>query len=96
MSSYEELKATKFEKKSAEGWARHNATYLSRVYPGNARVDSSNYSPTRFWNCGVQMVALNFQTPQTLPMQLNTGFFRVNVACARSTLERGPGGEMFS
>ena len=78
MSSYEELKATKLEKKGADAWARHNAAYCSRVYPGNARVDSSNYAPTPFWACGVQMVALNFQTPQTLPMQLNVGLFRAN------------------
>ena len=52
--------------------------YLSRVYPGNARVDSSNYSPAPFWSVGVQMAALNFQTPHTAPLQLNTGFFRLN------------------
>ena len=30
-------------------WSVHNATWLSRVYPGAARVDSSNYEPLPFW-----------------------------------------------
>lgn len=27
------------------------------------RVDSSNMNPQEFWNRGVQLVALNYQTP---------------------------------
>ena len=34
-----------------------------RTYPKGTRFDSSNYDPTLLWGCGVQMVALNFQTP---------------------------------
>ena len=36
---------------------------LVRTYPKGVRFDSSNYDPVRMWNCGIQLVALNFQTP---------------------------------
>ena len=36
---------------------------LVRTYPRGTRFDSSNYDPTLMWGCGVQMAALNFQTP---------------------------------
>lgn len=37
--------------------------FLTRVYPNAVRVDSSNMNPQEFWNFGVQIVALNYQTP---------------------------------
>ena len=49
---------------------------LSRVYPRGTRFDSSNYDPIPFWNFGVQMCALNYQTPDRA-MQLNNGMFMV-------------------
>ena len=48
-----------------------------RVYPKGGRVDSSNFLPQLFWNAGVQMVALNFQTPD-LSMQMNQAKFEYN------------------
>lgn len=42
---------------------KYNRRALTRVYPKGPRVDSSNYDPLRLWLCGVQMVALNYQTP---------------------------------
>jgi len=39
------------------------ASTLTRVYPNAVRVDSSNMNPQEFWNYGVQLVALNYQTP---------------------------------
>ena len=36
---------------------------LVRTYPSGLRTDSSNYSPVPLWNHGIQMVALNVQTP---------------------------------
>ncbi|KAL8563654.1 hypothetical protein ACOMHN_055288 [Nucella lapillus] len=44
------------------------------------RVDSSNYDPLPLWNCGSQMLALNYQTPDR-PMQLNQGRFLANGRC---------------
>ena len=34
-----------------------------RTYPSGLRIDSSNYDPHPMWNHGIQMVALNVQTP---------------------------------
>jgi len=36
---------------------------LVRTYPSGLRIDSSNYSPVLLWNHGIQMIALNVQTP---------------------------------
>ena len=36
---------------------------LVRTYPKGVRFDSSNYNPLPMWNCGMQMVALNYQSP---------------------------------
>ena len=36
---------------------------LVRTYPRGSRIDSSNYDPIFFWNFGIHMVALNYQTP---------------------------------
>ena len=43
-------------------------------------MDSSNYNPVPFWNAGVQMAALNYQTPDKA-MQLNQARFRDNGGC---------------
>ena len=42
--------------------------HLVRTYPSGLRTDSSNYNPLPMWNHGIQMVALNVQTPGTVPM----------------------------
>ena len=80
MASHEEIAAFKLvsKERSRAEWVAHTNRFLSRVYPGGARVDSSNIQPEAFWAVGVQMVALNFQRPQTAPMQLNAGLFRTN------------------
>ncbi len=78
MSSHEEVAASKLADLHADAWRVHNLAHLSRVYPAPARVDSSNPEPQTFWDAGVQLVALNFQSTQTLPMQLNAGLFRAN------------------
>ena len=38
---------------------------LVRTYPKGVRFDSSNYDPIPLWNCGMHMVALNWQYPGT-------------------------------
>ena len=35
---------------------------LIRVYPAGMRIDSSNFNPIHVWSCGIQMVAMNYQT----------------------------------
>ncbi|KAG9510341.1 1-phosphatidylinositol 4,5-bisphosphate phosphodiesterase gamma-1 [Fragariocoptes setiger] len=56
---------------------RYHQKQFTRVYPKGTRIDSSNFDPVRFWNCGVQMAALNYQTPDRA-MQINQALFRQN------------------
>ena len=57
--------------------ARSSRVQFLRLYPKGSRIKSSNYDPVSVWTCGVQMVALNYQTPD-LPMQLNQARFLTN------------------
>uniref|UniRef100_A0A182X5M9 1-phosphatidylinositol 4,5-bisphosphate phosphodiesterase gamma n=1 Tax=Anopheles quadriannulatus TaxID=34691 RepID=A0A182X5M9_ANOQN len=82
MSSFPETKAEKYflQAETRALFVRYHRNHLSRVYPKGQRLDSSNYHPTALWNCGSQMIALNFQTPDK-PMQLNQAKFRDNGGC---------------
>ena len=64
-------------KKHAEKLLQFNRHQLCRVYPQGTRINSSNYDPVPLWNNGCQMIALNYQTPDTA-MQLNTARFKVS------------------
>ena len=55
----------------------HTETQLIRCYPNARRFDSSNFSPINFWSCGIQLVALNYQTIDNFQI-LNTAFFEQN------------------
>jgi hypothetical protein len=44
------------------------------------RIDSSNFNPAPFWAAGVQMAALNYQTPG-VAMRLQRAWFRQNGRC---------------
>uniref|UniRef100_A0A8D2IPR2 1-phosphatidylinositol 4,5-bisphosphate phosphodiesterase gamma n=1 Tax=Varanus komodoensis TaxID=61221 RepID=A0A8D2IPR2_VARKO len=61
--SFVETKAESIVKQKPTDLLKYNQKGLTRIYPKGQRVDSSNYDPFRFWFCGSQMVALNFQTP---------------------------------
>ena len=81
MSSIGEAKALKLLSEGrAFEWAQHTTQQFSRLYPRGRRIDSSNYDPTPFWNCGVQMTALNYQTYDT-SMQINNAKFVANGGC---------------
>lgn len=54
-----------------------NMLQLTRVYPRKLRIDSSNFDPQPFWDAGVQMVALNWQTKDAA-MQRNRALFAGN------------------
>ncbi|CAI4232310.1 unnamed protein product [Auanema sp. JU1783] len=54
--------------------------YTIRVIPNMSRKDSSNLNPQEFWNHGVQLVSLNYQTPG-LMMDLQEGRFSENGGC---------------
>lgn len=81
MSSLSESKAEKWVAPlRARTFVVINRMQLTRLYPKGTRVDSSNYDPLPAWNCGSQLVALNYQTPDKA-MQLNEARFMVNGRC---------------
>ncbi|XP_072399750.1 1-phosphatidylinositol 4,5-bisphosphate phosphodiesterase gamma-1-like [Diabrotica undecimpunctata] len=81
MSSFPENKAEKLIcQQMRKFFLKYHQHQFSRVYPKGQRIDSSNYNPINIWNCGSQMVALNFQTGGK-PMQLNQAKFRDNGNC---------------
>jgi hypothetical protein len=56
----------------------HTETQIIRCYPNARRFDSSNFSPIAFWSCGIQMVALNYQTLDSYQL-LNLALFEQNL-----------------
>eukprot|EP00043_Microstomoeca_roanoka_P005501 m.56102 g.56102 ORF g.56102 m.56102 type:complete len:1354 (+) comp12995_c0_seq1:65-4126(+) len=83
MSSFSEKKALAVVREvngQAQAFNEYNTRQLSRIYPNGKRVDSSNFDPRLMWNCGCQLVALNYQTPDKA-MWLNHGKFQQNGRC---------------
>jgi phosphatidylinositol phospholipase C epsilon len=72
-----ESKAKQVCKKRALDMICHTETQLVRCYPNARRFDSSNFSPINFWSCGIQLVALNYQTVDTFQI-LNQALFEQN------------------
>lgn len=77
MYSMNESRAIELLKQQPDEFTKHNKRQITRVYPRGSRVDSSNYMPLIFWNCGCQMAAINLQTPD-LPNQINFAMFEMN------------------
>lgn len=78
MSSFAEHKAEKWISPTECGFImKYHEKQFTRVYPKGLRAKSSNFDPIKFWNCGVQMTALNYQTPDRA-MQINQAKFRQN------------------
>ena len=46
-----------------------------RVYPAGMRIDSSNFNPVSVWSCGIQMVAMNYQTITDANLHLHSAMF---------------------
>ncbi|PFX30571.1 Inactive phospholipase C-like protein 1 [Stylophora pistillata] len=80
MCSFSENVARRLAQTFPEEFVNYNKSFLSRIYPAGKRVDSSNYNPQEMWDCGCQIVALNYQTPG-LMMDLNQGKFLENGSC---------------
>lgn len=61
VSRFGEALASKLALTCAEELAHHNKNFITQVSPDVSRVDSSNLNPLDFWNCGVQLVSMNYQ-----------------------------------
>lgn len=53
----------------------HHRQWITRIYPGAARVSSGNFDPMPFWLEGIQLVALNYQC-KDFNQLLNIGLFQ--------------------
>ncbi|MFH4980984.1 hypothetical protein AB6A40_007693 [Gnathostoma spinigerum] len=58
----------------------YSRDHMMRTYPGAMRLDSSNFNPIQYWAFGMQMVALNFQTPD-ISLAINTAMFEQTGNC---------------
>eukprot|EP00536_Pseudo-nitzschia_multiseries_P002208 jgi/Psemu1/251438/estExt_Genewise1Plus.C_290095 len=73
--------ANNFEENSVL-WRKFNETHLTRIYPNENDLDSTQsstsstqYSPVLAWAMGCQMTAINFQSHDT-DLAVNDGLFR--------------------
>ncbi|XP_065192235.1 1-phosphatidylinositol 4,5-bisphosphate phosphodiesterase eta-2-like [Sycon ciliatum] len=80
MYSFNEGDAIRRGKTNYRDFIDCTSRQLIRIYPAGTRVSSSNYDPQMMWNCGAQLVALNYQTPD-IPIMLNHAKFRANGGC---------------
>ena len=55
MCSFNETFARKLTLAYPEEFVNYNKSFFSRIYPAGSRVNSSNYNPQDFWDCGCQM-----------------------------------------
>uniref|UniRef100_I3KHV3 Phosphoinositide phospholipase C n=1 Tax=Oreochromis niloticus TaxID=8128 RepID=I3KHV3_ORENI len=80
ISSVNENAAKRLCRRYSQKLIQHTECQLLRTYPAATRIDSTNPNPLLFWQHGIQLVALNYQTDD-LPMQLNTALFEANGGC---------------
>ncbi|KAJ7370301.1 calcium-dependent phospholipase C [Desmophyllum pertusum] len=78
--SVPEPKAYRYVDTKGEQFVRYTRYKLCRIYPAGYRIDSSNPNPQAFWNCGCQLVALNYQTEGRM-LQIYKGKFKSNGNC---------------
>ncbi|XP_074595068.1 inactive phospholipase C-like protein 1 [Brevipalpus obovatus] len=73
----DEASASKLALASPEDLVHHNKTFLTQVVPDPGRIDSTNFTPSDFWNCGCQMVSMNYQSSGQM-MDMYRGWFQQN------------------
>ncbi|XP_078084774.1 inactive phospholipase C-like protein 1 isoform X2 [Mustelus asterias] len=78
--NFSEPEARTLANEYPEDFVNYNKRFLSRVYAGHLGLESSNLNPQEFWNCGCQIVTINYQTPGPM-LDLNIGWFRQNGCC---------------
>lgn len=69
MISLVEDRAKYLQRQHPKDFLAYNQRQFSRIYPRGTRLDSTNFSPHRFWSVGCQLVALNYQTLGTKKKQ---------------------------
>ncbi|MDC0525980.1 phosphatidylinositol-specific phospholipase C domain-containing protein [bacterium] len=79
MLVFTESQALKLAETHGSRWRAYNEHHFSYVAPGESRMDSSNLLPNVFWRLGVQMVAMNWQSPDWSVIQ-SAELFSLDVA----------------
>ncbi|XP_056098112.1 inactive phospholipase C-like protein 1 [Rhinichthys klamathensis goyatoka] len=80
LCSLGEGEAGRLASESPEELVSFTKRNLTRVRPSSVRLDSSNPNPQGYWKGGVQLVALNQQTPGAM-LDLTRGRFMQNGGC---------------
>uniref|UniRef100_A0A3B4GDG5 Phosphoinositide phospholipase C n=1 Tax=Pundamilia nyererei TaxID=303518 RepID=A0A3B4GDG5_9CICH len=80
LCSLGEGEAGRLTSESPEDLVMFTKRTLTRVRPSSVRLDSSNPNPQGYWKGGVQLVALNQQTPGAM-LDLHRGRFTQNGGC---------------
>ncbi|KAM8857062.1 inactive phospholipase C-like protein 1 [Synchiropus picturatus] len=80
LCSLGEGEAGRLTSESPEDLVMFTKRTLTRVRPSSVRLDSSNPNPQGYWKGGVQLVALNQQTPGAM-LDLHKGRFSQNGGC---------------
>ncbi|XP_016111338.1 inactive phospholipase C-like protein 1 isoform X1 [Sinocyclocheilus grahami] len=80
LCSLGEGEAGRLASESPEELVNFTKRNLTRVRPSSVRLDSSNPNPQGYWKGGVQLVALNQQTPGAM-LDLTRGRFMQNGGC---------------
>lgn len=53
--------AIKIAQQNVEELTQRNKHFMTQITPDISRIDSSNLDPFEFWNCGVQLISMNYQ-----------------------------------
>ncbi|KAK6033702.1 Phosphatidylinositol-specific phospholipase C, X domain protein, partial [Ostertagia ostertagi] len=80
VTSLNENAAKKLIKRHPFKCISYTRDHLIRTYPSAKHYDSSNFNPIICWAHGLQMVALNFQTPDVI-MAVNQAMFEQSGCC---------------
>lgn len=80
LCSLGEGEAGRLTTESPEDLVMFTKRNLTRVRPSSVRLDSSNPNPQGYWKGGLQLVALNQQTPGAM-LDLHRGRFSQNGGC---------------
>uniref|UniRef100_A0A3P8ZJS0 Phosphoinositide phospholipase C n=1 Tax=Esox lucius TaxID=8010 RepID=A0A3P8ZJS0_ESOLU len=80
LCSLGEGEAGRLASESPEDLVSFTKRTLTRVRPSSVRLDSSNPNPQGYWKGGVQLVALNQQTPGAM-LDLHRGRYSQNGGC---------------
>ena len=76
-TTYENMTKLSSKRENKDDLIRYHERILTRIYPKGRNIFSGNFNPISNWKVGVQMSALNLQTPSHY-LRLNSAMFQQN------------------